>query len=1039
MGYERSTHSFFNQLKIIIMKSYLDLKYHFHIRLRIFLGLFILQIAIFQLDAQVFLEPCFDTEFPTLDGTNLGPNTQEIVNASCEDLLIQGYAHLPDEFMYPACDGEQFGSVQLSFGAHILGESSPGMKICVEYNLQQEFVGASNLKNVIDDTSIRTVCGELDLSELSSGDQDCGSFFIKYTEWTSPNPSAFNFQLLFDITTLENNQECADGQVNTFDLLPDENPWTVIDQHSIYLSSLWNSGDDINWIYINESSELIIDIVNNDFDPEGIILDAGASIKILDPLSVTFDNMNLRGCEDGWRGVNVNKNASLSFVNGSNIQDAERAFLLGSGGGLFVIESSIKDNNIGILSYNESTIGIRDSEISNNKIGMDINGPAYLSLFRGNVFDSNTYGVQLKGSVLPTNLRAIEGHENLFSNNYIGINTSNASARIAWNNFADNFTSIQLNSSGFTEIHNNNIGYNVYGLHAYNGSNFRAFDNVIGLPDDFGNFGVWAAASSFDVRQNTIRGKSRPASVLLSPNAELDGNTIFLEANSTSQSPIAVYWSQSEGIIHNNTIDMDDGQKGIEVISTQNTDVINNTITASDSENRSVGIAVSASTNNLISRNDIEGDLNSGIRLTNASSTIVECNQLNPQGVAVLIDPNSAFHTIRGNTLNGNIDVMTSSELGVQYHHGNHFIGGTILAPGLNSNQVFNSRFVADCLLNPTFCPQVALPSGFLEQQFDFGNVTYYCSGVPVPLVSDSDEACHYLNQLIQDDTYDDNERWIGLYHFYSSYRENLENDDWSECAQEIWDGYATEIGLKTLIESDIIISLAQEGRTPQRKEYLLNQIKNSKTPQMSDKSYGNVLNELKSLEKVDFMDLQHTLSEEVNVLQSLSSDHPSSQLWLSTKVLTYKKMMNLELTNSELDELKNTAELCALEYGDPVHWARSILSEYGDTDYSLFDDCEIESRSSKSIEPNVDTSIKIYPNPTLGSKGFNAELPIENRVSSVRIYDANRNWIDTVEDMDTADSNVFHYSKTLPAAVYFIEFKLMDGSRIIEKLIVIH
>jgi hypothetical protein len=64
---------------------------------------------------------------------------------------------------------------------------------------------------------------------------------------------------------------------------------------------------------------------------------------------------------------------------------------------------------------------------------------------------------------------------------------------------------------------------------------------------------------------------------------------------------------------------------------------------------------------------------------------------------------------------------------------------------------------------------------------------------------------------------------------------------------------------------------------------------------------------------------------------------------------------------------LDGIASLCAYEYGDAVHWARSLIFEYSSTDYYTNNNGKIITSSKSRDKTDSNTSMEyafIYPNP---------------------------------------------------------------------------
>lgn len=174
--------------------------------------LFLVFLILFCQTAQSqFGYPCFETEIPGItDPEQPGPNVIEEINTDCEFGALQVITYLPSGHAYPACEQDEFGNIQISFGAISSVESATGYQVCVNMNSIQTFIGSSNLSNVA--IANGQVCGDLDMSSLNKDEQTCGSITVKYTEWYGPITSQ-TAGVRIDVTSLGSGNSCVTNQV----------------------------------------------------------------------------------------------------------------------------------------------------------------------------------------------------------------------------------------------------------------------------------------------------------------------------------------------------------------------------------------------------------------------------------------------------------------------------------------------------------------------------------------------------------------------------------------------------------------------------------------------------------------------------------------------------------------------------------------------------------------------------------------------------------------------------------------------------------
>ena len=140
------------------------------------------------------------------------------------------------------------------------------------------------------------------------------------------------------------------------------------------------------------------------------------------------------------------------------------------------------------------------------------------------------------------------------------------------------------------------------------------------------------------------------------------------------------------------------------------------------------------------------------------------------------------------------------------------------------------------------------------------------------------------------------------------------------------------------------------------------------------------------------FYEESEEIWEEIDTIQIMNCLDSVSLLMMES----YKYMVHAD-SLSEADKLHidENAKLCALEYGQGVHFFRALASRFSDTDYRIYDAaCEPireQGNEGKNYNPFLDQVIEkeglsIYPNPsndviTISYRG-------EEKINSIEVID---------------------------------------------------
>lgn len=810
------------------------------------------------------------------------------------------------------------------------------------------------------------------------------------------------------------------------------------------------------------------------------------------PIYAAFNNVKIFGCSNGWNTIDVKPNSTLYLFNNSQISDAATAVTL-RGSNASIINSEISANGTGISSIHNSEIEIFGSEISNNEFGINSDGHAFIDIdnskfsdhtesgiyldgvptliledsefennnigmeikefaivesIKRNIFESNQSGIFLNDSKALINLEASVGNENIFRNCNVGIKGEIPRAKIKHNIFEKNKTSIQLSGGGFVDIFNNSIGYDIWGIRATNGSNFRASNNEIGTADNFGFWGVSCFFSQGRIDSNDkIRGKIEGVRVSNSPGSSVINNEINI-TGIPNYNNAAIRWKYSDRIdtggeetsseINDNTITNTNTRAGIEVTASREIAVSNNTVNQSGSIPS--GSSALISNGNEMPQwnyNLVEEGYTNGVNIVNTSNSTIQCNELVNLNKGLLINPNSPFHDILTNTLDGSsADMTTYSRLGIQPHHGNLWYGGTAEAIGLKQGEIDNSLIIYDSDLNPEYQPSNPNPLNLIEFQTDYENETLDCTGDPGSNFPEAGDICDHYSQAVLLQSTDQYAYWSNMYRLFSNaYFSDSNTANWPTCLQTWWSNNSLNCGIKEVIISFGFVRAELKGQSANSIIAAYDDVLNSIDNNVPETEINALITSLENLTNTRRSQSQNSLFTEKNTMQLVNCSSNFDNLWPSTLSLLYGYLRGDTLTTQDTIALQGTATLCVTQYGDPVNWARSIIEDFDHTRYDLNDDCMSVPRSklSENEDPKLE-EISIAPNPAddeivienIGAKTTRMELfSIEGR----RLKSCN------TEDLDQLIFSVQEFN----SGIYFLKLFESEGDFSTHKIIVQH
>ena len=750
----------------------------------------------------------------------------------------------------------------------------------------------------------------------------------------SPTPSTFNlfnFIKLDDNTNVQLNKGYIVNQILNHEegkIIPPPYLLSVLEDpfgnpffgnsntvyEPIYVPVRFDIDEDLDFIPLGENSLTKPEIHLN---PNTEITISGFGTM------VNMDETLITSCDADWQSITVSPGSTLEITN-STIENGINAIIMEPNSVLRLDNVTFRNCDVAIISNGTTVLDIKNCTFENCTNGIQINGDPIIQNFSNNTFDGcSSRCITIRDNSARVDIYPEEGNENRFVNSNEGIGVFNGSAHIQNNIFEDINKAIKISGSQDMKsiIKRNQIGFKQIGIEVA-GSNFLAHYNDIGTSE--------AGHHAIDV--------------LFSEDYTVEFNNIDAEET-------GVYTIFSSGEVHENRIGMNSAPAmGVDRFFGSD-DVTDNIIHARYTPVRGNGtegdlvknntmtslkegvIVIGGTTDNTIEHNEIDVPRNGALYINSMGNTIT-CNTITAGRDAIEVNQNSDEQDIIGNNLNGSDnDVLIQSVIGRQEHNGNIFNGEHITAEGDALGNINNSRFVVDNdPLFDEYDPEFPDPAEFKKPEPFTGNYGS-CSliGSPIGLkFQDPKYACNYLQRIESYKTTNPRFYWNAMYHMMRFYLLTIPSENWPVCITMNWNE-SLPCGLKDLVikETDLKKSLSSE----------------------SENNYENT----EEIVETQLIELAEDVCTEE--LQTL---------WKDAYVFILKKIKGDTLLESEKNRLDEIARQCATEYGDAVHWARALASEYNDNDYTEYDEAcetEIEPRRSEN-QKSQSVTYSISPNP---------------------------------------------------------------------------
>ena len=637
-------------------------------------------------------------------------------------------------------------------------------------------------------------------------------------------------------------------------------------------------------------------------------------------------------------------------------------------------------SNSGVLAQEGSTIDIKNSIFANNYHGLRVLGNANITNLALNEFTSNRNGVSVRNATSIINLQHPE--LNFASSNVVGLSVNASNATIGNFLLEDNRTGIYLRNTEILEIQNNTIRGSSSALRG----DFCKFDFIDNTIEDC-SIGVNVNASSNYSIYNNIIDASSYGALINWATGEIDNNIIG--QNSTPGR--GLYLIANDCIVQDNIITAE--HTGILVDG-----IFHSTIEYNDLSDARYGIhANGGTTDTEIRYNLIEAQEN-GIAYTNSGSNSSICNEIEAEN-AIWIGPNSDQHDIITNALDGDEnDILINSELGIQEHNGNVFLGENITAFGLSNSAIQNSVFKVD-ESDQDLIPDNPNPTELVELETFIGTPKN-CDGIAgsrmMQRFLNPEIICAYLQRIERYRTTNPNYYWNRMHHLMRYYLLRISVERWPECITAALNNESM-CGLKTIVESEVRL-----------KKLVL------------EKNTSIAL-------RAKFENLR---IEQTNNMNQLECASEISNLWKEVYILMLKRTSGENLTDQDKSILENAATKCASEYGDAVHWARSLLSRTNYIDFQAYDNCTMVSES-RSNEVNLINQlvINVSPNPSVDV------LNIKSTFGNIK-YKVYSNYGNLVSQGQSDSSQFTIDIQDISTGSYILEVMTQNGQKVIEQFI---
>ena len=603
-------------------------------------------------------------------------------------------------------------------------------------------------------------------------------------------------------------------------------------------------------------------------------------------------------------------------------------------------------------------------------------------------------------------------HQVNVSEAWLGLNFQGGTGTITYCDILNCQIGISMSYADNVWITNNSINTLGNPIVADNFSSYVAAENEIGFafPVEIGINNVTAFGL---IDNNKIR--STYSSI-----ESLEGGCEILNNDIQNDNDIGIYSYFSNDIISDNIIH-GEGESGITSNSLIDGDINNNRVDG----NYQNGIELLRSDDVGIYNNQVLSGDEAGIRVDNSSFNLFECNDIESSDIGLDIISNSLFQEIRTNHFSGNSkDFFANSDFGIQYIDEN---SGNLNWESAELQQ-FSSDFahfqVSDITdyggivpLQNEWAPN-DLYRPFPGDGISCGSAKGPRHGIPFG------DICAYIEYL--NSKKDDNYRFYFIRVFYLArkYLRGIPQSEWPECLVALLD--ESSFSPRDIIESEIKVR-THLATTNSAFTHLRNQL----DFESDYEEHQQASQAFKSIRIQRSQEFESLISQELLKFSELSSDSDEMfNLYRNGHVYLLKHFNN-SIAETDIENIREIAELCASEYGNVVHLAQGLIRIYSDVPFNQIDDCTgvLENRN-KTDRPNEFTA-SIYPNPSSHdiiishNQDDNTDIIIRDLTGNV-IMNSVANKTEYRVDISSYNSGV-----------YIVEIINSAGAKIVSKLIV--
>lgn len=715
-------------------------------------------------------------------------------------------------------------------------------------------------------------------------------------------------------------------------------------------------------------------------------LSEGSSIIIESGTFVTKSGGFISACDNQMQGVIIEAGANLD-VNGVSIINAAEALRLESGSRLSAIDCRFVDSGTGI----------------------QISGSVLVLSFEGNTFQNCDFGINAENAGSLDIIGTASGPNQFLNCNSMGIRYWKTSGKIS-NNIFDNcrFGIFIHRATGSSTIENNVVNGIETAIAVLESTYTKIEGNTIGESFPIPRYGIYSDLSSTVIEDNPLIKATWRGVAIYHPTWLTLWDNSDIQVNGNDAHGIYLWKDQvGNGVVMQNNI-TGNMLNCIYATSCAGKNISANNLSGGNNQ----GVALTGGGDMIVGGNTIYDSPNNGIGVYSSVGNRIAFNQINGKNNGLRVGNNSMTQSIFCNDFqSGTVDISTKSVLGPQYHHNNEFrkVGSEAKTNGLAPDEIDQSRFIVElCNNNSSTCkhPENWSGNGFFRMgQFDPNGSTdewtegTYCYNPPgLGQLGSPDYWCWLMANIHSSSSLDQRQFWIQRYialKLNSQNNKQLIPDPCILCHCNPDDCGMTELIEAEQAVNDVLVSAADSGE--------------------------------------DYFETISTGVETIILeLDTITCYDETFELYRETYRTLLKNMIRIELVPSEVDDLRNTADLCPDVYGEVVYWARGVLDHRGEI-HSYNDIlCGVEENNiEQRVRKETVSPFKIIPNPANNYFTLVNNTHEIYKVDIVDIYGQQCNSQTVLNERLEVDCS------TYPPGLYIINIIGKDGRIVTEKVII--